>query len=396
VVLTIWLAGALIAGCGVKSGQLVTPSNATKTDSPALHAVTLTPTSLSSPSPTLSLPLASTPTGSPSFTPTSADSGTTQTTPDSSPTLLASDTPTVTLAPTQSQTLSASPTPTSTPASSQASKQCVDKAGYFGDVTVPDDTSFQQGDTIVKTWRFRNEGTCVWGPSYSLVFVKGDPMGGATSVPLPVANPGDTFDVSIKLVAPSQGGSYMGVYEFQDDQGTKFGVNADGIDKFWVKIKVVYIGPAPTPGPTSAANPPGCAAQQNTDYESQVVALVNEARAAAGLPALRVNPALSQAAYLHSLDMACTSSLSHTGSDGSDWYARVKAQGYAYSYASENIYAGAPNYGGDPAGAMDWWMNSPIHKANILSTKVTEIGVGYVYFSDSTYGGYFTIDFGKP
>jgi uncharacterized protein YkwD len=281
----------------------------------------------------------------------------------------------------------------------------VDKAGYFGDVTVPDDTVFQQGNAFVKTWRFRNEGTCTWGPAYSLVLIKGDQMGGPTSVPLPVANPGDIFDVSINLVAPSRGGPFMGVYEFQDANGTKFGVNSNGIDKFWVKIDVAYIGPtpafmaAPTSGPTQPAgqgSPAACAGQESTDYEAQVITLVNQARAQAGLPALTENPKLSKAAYVHSLDMACNSSLSHTGSDGSTWYTRVKAQGYQYSYASENIYAGSPSYGGDPAGAMDWWMNSPVHKANILSTKVTEIGVGYVYFSGSTYGGYYTIDFGKP
>jgi uncharacterized protein YkwD len=313
--------------------------------------------------------------------------------------------PTQTPAATESSTssLPATPNPSSaspatpTVASSQTAKQCVDQAGYFGDVTVPDYTSFTQGTVFVKTWRFRNEGTCTWGPNYSLVFVKGDQLGGPTSVPLPDAKPGDVFDLSITLTAPAQGGSYMGVYEFQDQNGTKFGVNANGIDKFWFKISVVWLGA--TPGTTLITNPGGataCAGQEDSAFEAQVITLVNQARAQAGLPPLKANSKLSQAAYAHSLDMACSSSLSHTGSDGSLWYDRIKAQGYAYSYASENIYAAGPSFGGDPAGAMDWWMNSPVHKANILSASVTEIGVGYVYFSGSALGGYYTIDFAKP
>ena len=195
----------------------------------------------------------------------------------------------------------------------------------------------------------------------------------------------------------------MGVYEFQDQNGTKFGVNSSGMDKFWFKINVLWLGA--TPGTILATNPAGpsasssasaCPGQENASFEVQVITLVNQARAQAGLPPLTANSRLSQAAYLHSLDMACSSSLSHTGSDGSLWAARIKAQGYAYSYASENIYAAGPSFGGDPAGAMDWWMNSPVHKANILSASITEIGVGYVYYSNSALGGYYTIDFAKP
>ena len=228
-------------------------------------------------------------------------------------------------------------------------------------------------------------------------------MGGAVSIPLPNVPPGGVFDISTKLIAPAAGGTYIGVYEFQDENGTKFGVNTDGIDLFWVKIDVSWIAPTPTGGQASGpANPPpssssaSCGAQENTDYENQVVALVNQARASNGLKPLAVSPALTKAAMLHSADMACHDSLSHTGSDGSLWTARISAQGYKAAYTEENIYAGDPKYGGDPAGAFNWWMNSQIHRDNILSKNVTEIGVGYVYLPGSSLGGYFTIDFARP
>jgi uncharacterized protein YkwD len=102
------------------------------------------------------------------------------------------------------------------------------------------------------------------------------------------------------------------------------------------------------------------------------------------------------AAQGHSLDMACNNFASHTGSDNSSWYDRVGAQGYAYSYASENIYYGDPAYTGGAAGAVDWWMHSTVHKDNILDPKVSQIGIGYAYDSKSDYGGYYTLDFASP
>ena len=90
--------------------------------------------------------------------------------------------------------------------------------------------------------------------------------------------------------------------------------------------------------------------------------------------------------------MACNGFVDHNGSDGSTWYQRVAAQGYENSAsARENIYVGDPAFGGTPQGAFDWWMNSQVHRDNILNPNVTEIGIGYVYLSGSPYGGYYTL-----
>jgi uncharacterized protein YkwD len=40
-------------------------------------------------------------------------------------------------------------------------------------------------------------------------------------------------------------------------------------------------------------------------------------------------------------------------------------------------------------------MNSQVHRDNILDPKVSEIGVGYVYADQSSYGGYYTINFAR-
>jgi uncharacterized protein YkwD len=94
--------------------------------------------------------------------------------------------------------------------------------------------------------------------------------------------------------------------------------------------------------------------------------------------------------------MACNNFMDHTGSDKSNFKERIKAQGYNASYTSENIYAGSPDFGGNAAGAFDWWMHSDIHRRNILSEKVTSIGIGVAFNPNSTYQAYFTLNFARP
>lgn len=292
--------------------------------------------------------------------------------------------------------------PQSKPASEASAKNnrgCTDLAAFYGDVTIPDNTSFEQNTPFVKTWSIRNEGTCAWGAGYSLVFAGGDIMNGPLSTPLPDIQPGEVKDISINLVSPAQGGLFTGNYEFENPEGVHFGVNSGGGDKIWVTISVSWYQPgqsAPSSGiPVSQQNG-SCSYSENSAYNSQLADLINQARANEGLPALEVDARLNAAAMKHSLDMGCQGYLDHTGSDGSKWGQRIQAEGYSYSYASENIYAGSPDFGGDAQGAFDWWMNSTVHRNNILSKKITQIGIGYVNVNGSPYGGYYTLDFAHP
>ena len=118
--------------------------------------------------------------------------------------------------------------------------------------------------------------------------------------------------------------------------------------------------------------------------------MINQARASAGLPELTINAQLQAAAQSHSIDMACFSLLSHSGSNGSTVQQRVGDAGYTGSYVQEMIYAG-----GYPQDAFDWWMNDATHRAVIMDTRITSMGVGYAWVSDSAYGGYFTVDVGQ-
>ncbi|MEG3627637.1 CAP domain-containing protein [Streptomyces poriticola] len=121
--------------------------------------------------------------------------------------------------------------------------------------------------------------------------------------------------------------------------------------------------------------------------EAQVLALVNEERAAAGCSPVTANDRLTRAADDYSDVMAASGVMSHTGPDGSTMTTRVEAAGYRWSTLGENIARGQA----DAASVMKAWMNSSGHRANILNCAFKELGVG-VHFGDG--GPWWTQNFG--
>ncbi|HEX7307968.1 CAP domain-containing protein [Lentzea sp.] len=133
--------------------------------------------------------------------------------------------------------------------------------------------------------------------------------------------------------------------------------------------------------------PPATAATVQED----VIARTNAERAKAGCPALRQDPALGTAAQRHSEDMTARNFFSHNGSDGSTFVVRMERAGYTrWTRAAENIAAGQQT----AADVVRTWMNSAGHRANILNCALRDIGVGYHYRQGTTYGHYWTQDFG--
>jgi len=124
----------------------------------------------------------------------------------------------------------------------------------------------------------------------------------------------------------------------------------------------------------------------------QVIDLTNRERSARGLMPLRCNSRLMQAALWMAQDMADHDYFGHTDSLNRDSRARVLAFNYEYSYVAENIGAGYST----PEAVFDGWMNSPSHRASILSAQVTEIGVGYGMKTTSTYTHYWTMTVADP
>ena len=118
-------------------------------------------------------------------------------------------------------------------------KRC-DAAAFVKDVTIPDGTVLSPGSTFTKIWRLQNVGTCSWTPSYALVFINGDSMNAPAFISLPGnVNPGDTVDLSVNLVAPSNKGQYHGNWKLRNASGVLFGIGAGADTPFWADIYVL-------------------------------------------------------------------------------------------------------------------------------------------------------------
>ncbi len=106
-------------------------------------------------------------------------------------------------------------------------------------------------------------------------------------------------------------------------------------------------------------------------YPSVLVDLTNKDRREAALPTLAISNTLEAAAQLKANDMAAKSYFSHTSPEGVTPWHWFQAAGYNFIYAGENL---AVNFE-DSLPVQDAWLNSPTHRANIMSTKFTEIGI---------------------
>jgi uncharacterized protein YkwD len=106
--------------------------------------------------------------------------------------------------------------------------------------------------------------------------------------------------------------------------------------------------------------------------EQAVLDLTNQERAKQKLEPLKPNPILFRVARDHSANMAKKRELKHDLDDKTPGQ-RVKDAGYVYQEMAENIASGMPL---SPKDALELWMKSEQHKANILKEAVTEIGIG--------------------
>ncbi|MEW5870410.1 MAG: CAP domain-containing protein [Chloroflexota bacterium] len=122
-----------------------------------------------------------------------------------------------------------------------------------------------------------------------------------------------------------------------------------------------------------------------------VIAAVNQLRAANGLAPYQINGALMAAAQAHSEYQASIGSVTHSGAGGSSPKTRAAAAGYgggASFSLSENIYGGnSATY----QQAVQWWQGDSSHLTTMLSTSYVDAGAG-VATNGSTV--YFTLDVG--
>ena len=106
-------------------------------------------------------------------------------------------------------------------------------------------------------------------------------------------------------------------------------------------------------------------------YAKQVVKLVNEERAKASLSALELDTEIASAALIRANEI--TEVFSHTRPDGRSFSTVLTDYNIPFNGSGENIAWGQKT----PEQVMEAWMNSDGHRANILNSKFTKIGVGH-------------------
>lgn len=108
-----------------------------------------------------------------------------------------------------------------------------------------------------------------------------------------------------------------------------------------------------------------------------VILLINEERGQAGLSPLQAENRLSDLAFLRSEDMVARDYFSHQdpldGSTPADLL--LPALGYG-GLLSEIIFATTAPLPEVPQAALTWWMNSDVHRRNLLEARFHDIGIG--------------------
>lgn len=114
----------------------------------------------------------------------------------------------------------------------------------------------------------------------------------------------------------------------------------------------------------------------------EVLELVNQARADAGLRPLELDPSLCSAAQVRAAE--CVGTFSHTRPDGTSYKTAIAQAGIVSNYTGENVATGHTS----AKQVVDSWLKSEGHRANILNEKFTKLGVGLEANTGNKYKGY--------
>lgn len=129
--------------------------------------------------------------------------------------------------------------------------------------------------------------------------------------------------------------------------------------------------------------------------ESALLSAMNDARVARGRAPLRSAPTLRRPARSHSRYLVRLGSLDHNGRDGSPFWERLVAAGYPANRSFGENLAMMP--GCDAAAAtttVRMWLESPGHRANLLSRRFTWVGAGVASAADCSWT-VLTADYGS-
>jgi uncharacterized protein YkwD len=177
-----------------------------------------------------------------------------------------------------------------------------------------------------------------------------------------------------------------------------------------IPLDSLQVAASPTPAPTLTRVPPTASPSPRpatstllptlvpptvpptvSEWPMMVVTLINQKRAAHGLPLYSVAPELMRSAQAHANDCSARGWCSHVGSDGADTKTREIRAGYTPTAWGENWIQAF-----DPVKAVEWWYNetppNDPHRKNLLHTRYSEIGVG---IAPAGNGYYFIADLGS-
>jgi uncharacterized protein YkwD len=119
--------------------------------------------------------------------------------------------------------------------------------------------------------------------------------------------------------------------------------------------------------------------------------LVNAYRVEKGLKPLKLNTSLTDAAKVHSRDLAKWDRISHYGSDGSNPWDRVKRTGYNAKLAAENVGTGQV----DVSEVFKGWQESPGHNKNLLLPDAEHMGIALVQDPKTEFKTFWTLVIGS-
>lgn len=125
-------------------------------------------------------------------------------------------------------------------------------------------------------------------------------------------------------------------------------------------------------------------ASKYLSYYQEVLRLVNEIRAEAGVAPMTLDTTLCKAASMRALEMDYDNEMSHTRPNGEDCWTVLDFYKASYTTCGENIAAGQTT----PAQVVNDWKNSPGHYKNMINASFTKLGVGYSAMGIGDYGHY--------
>ena len=136
-------------------------------------------------------------------------------------------------------------------------------------------------------------------------------------------------------------------------------------------VKLIY--PTTSSNNSSNSGLPTQSTSELTQDEKEVLNLINQKRVSNGLTSLKIDDEVQNIARIKAQDMVDNNYFSHTSPTYGSPFDMMKSFKISYNTAGENIAGNSTN-----TGAVEAWMNSSGHRANILNNSYNHTGIGIV------------------